>query len=178
MSLGTQNTSPVISALGSPGPVRAPSALGVGGWCWLGHRLPIGWCYWDYPIVPIGLYVVVGLLIGAYTQLPFRLCGSVASSRLTRLRASLLELPGRPHGHCPECQLHWLSSLRQQLPCCLPQLLLARAAAFKGARRTKSICTTCARLAAPNKRVHCRVKRWGFSSLPQGAAAGRGGAAG
>ena len=32
MPLGTQNTSPVISALGSPGPVRAPS-LGVGGWC-------------------------------------------------------------------------------------------------------------------------------------------------
>jgi hypothetical protein len=53
--------------------------------------------------------------------LPFRLCGSVASSRLTRLHASPMELPGRPHGHCPECQLPWLSSLRQQLPCCLPQ---------------------------------------------------------
>jgi hypothetical protein len=22
----------------------------------------LGWCYWDYPIVPISLYVVVGLL--------------------------------------------------------------------------------------------------------------------
>jgi hypothetical protein len=62
MPLGTQNTSPVISALGSPGPVRAPS-LGVVGWCWLGHRLPIGWCYWDYPIVPISLYHGLGLLV-------------------------------------------------------------------------------------------------------------------
>jgi hypothetical protein len=62
MPLRTQNTtSPVISALGSPGPVHAPS-LGVGGWCWLGFRLPIGWCYWDYPVAPISLYVVVGLL--------------------------------------------------------------------------------------------------------------------
>jgi hypothetical protein len=57
--------------------------------------------------------------------LPFRLCGSVASSRLTRLHASPLELPGRPHGHSPECQLPWLSSLRQQLPCCLPHFFIS-----------------------------------------------------
>jgi hypothetical protein len=61
MPLRTQNTFRVISALGSPGPVRAPS-LEVGGWCWLGYRLPIGWCYWDYPVAPISPYVVVGLL--------------------------------------------------------------------------------------------------------------------
>jgi hypothetical protein len=29
---------------------------------WLGYRLHIGWCYWDYPVAPISLYVVVGLL--------------------------------------------------------------------------------------------------------------------
>jgi hypothetical protein len=61
MPLRTQNTSPVISALGSPGPVRAPSLV-VGGWCWLGYRLPIGWCYWGYPIVPISPYHGLGLL--------------------------------------------------------------------------------------------------------------------
>jgi hypothetical protein len=66
--------------------------------------------------------------------LPFRLCGSVASSRLTQLHASLLELPGRPHGHCPECQLPWLSSLRQQLPCCLPHIV-ASAASVRGLGR-------------------------------------------
>jgi hypothetical protein len=62
MPLRTQNTFSVISALGSPGPARAAPSLGVDGWCWLGHRLPIGWCYWDYPIVPISLCVVVGPL--------------------------------------------------------------------------------------------------------------------
>jgi hypothetical protein len=59
--LRIQNTFSVISALGSPGPVRAPP-LGVGGWCWRGHRLHIGWCYWDYPVVPISLCHWLGLL--------------------------------------------------------------------------------------------------------------------
>jgi hypothetical protein len=40
----------------------------VGG-CWLGYRLPIGWCYWGYPIVPISPYHGPWAgLIGAYTH--------------------------------------------------------------------------------------------------------------
>jgi hypothetical protein len=60
-----------------------------------------------------------------------------------RSHASPLELPGRPHGHCPECQLPWLSSLRQQLPCCLPQVLVCPAvplASPLGARPTAPNC--------------------------------------
>jgi hypothetical protein len=62
MPLRTQNIFSVISALGSPGPACAPPPLGVGGWCWLGYRLPISWCYWGYPIVPMGLYHWIGSL--------------------------------------------------------------------------------------------------------------------
>jgi hypothetical protein len=47
-----------------------PPGLGVGGWCWLGYRLPIGWCYWDYPIAPISPYHVVGLLAHIPTGAP------------------------------------------------------------------------------------------------------------
>jgi hypothetical protein len=72
MPLRTQNTVFVLSALGSPGPVCVPPppGLGVGGWCWLGYRLPIGWCYWDYPIAPISPYHVVGLLAHIPTGAP------------------------------------------------------------------------------------------------------------
>jgi hypothetical protein len=30
----------------------------------------LGWCYWDYPVAPIGLYVVVGLLAHIPTTPP------------------------------------------------------------------------------------------------------------
>jgi hypothetical protein len=89
MPLRTQNTFPVISALGSPGPVRAPS-MGVGGWCWLGYRLPIGWCYWDYPVVPISLYVVVGLLAHIPT-FDMRACLSFPARE--RARSSFINTP-------------------------------------------------------------------------------------
>jgi hypothetical protein len=34
----------------------------------------LGWCYWDYPIVPIGLYHALARLIGAYP-----LCATAAT---------------------------------------------------------------------------------------------------
>ena len=120
MPLRTQNTSPVISALGSPGPVRAPS-LGVGGWCWLGHRLPIGWCYWDYPIVPISLYHGLGLLAHIPTAafLTFLTCCCCCCAAPP---AMLLAPAPAPAPGC--CCCLWCCSLLPLLLTCILLLLL------------------------------------------------------